>query len=55
MSPIDQSIFIGIIIGWGLHAWVIPHFKRVFMTDHEGSTDPSEFSFISKVPAPNGM
>lgn len=29
MSEIDRAIIVGIIIGWGLHAWVVPYVKSL--------------------------
>ena len=30
MTEADQAILVGVIIGWGLHAWVVPYFKSVW-------------------------
>ncbi len=29
MSEVDRVVIVGIIIGWGLHAWVIPYFRAI--------------------------
>lgn len=32
MSIVDQNVIVGIIIGYGLHAWVIPYFRTLTPT-----------------------